>query len=708
MSDTTYEKLSSLVKYQLPEFVRDSYPIFQTFLEKYYEFTEQEGNVQYGVQNAKAFANIDETANAFVDYFLSQYAYNLPESIFKDQLNQEVGLVSNTIDSKRAIAKRLSDYHGAKGSEGAIRLLYRLLFDDEIVFYYPKEDILKPSDASWGQVKTIHLYDIEPNVTIDISGYGGSIVEGKISGATAVLDSLFSEKVTTANVVLFEMKVDEGSLSGNFILGEPLFLKTANITTGTLELIGNLKFYNAISSIDIIDSGFGYNKGALFYNNSVSVDNFLGEVSRVDDTGQIQKFDIDTAVNLSSEFSNSTPPVLVINDIQKTYYGRFETLGNVAFIAAANNSPTSNVIVHGLDKGDFINVQFTTGLVIPGTIYPVNSVITSKRFTVASTGLTSNVRGNVTLHPRQANLQVNLGAITTYPGAFNDKNSHLSDIKKVQDSDYYQDFSYVIRANQSSALWKDIIKKSVHPAGMKLITEIFISLSNAFTATSVTATIPVDALVTRRIQFNPTTSVPLPSVVPLSQLIIESFGSVSRSVYKHRSTLFYTLSLDKFKFYNTSLRISDIPSMTYNDPFKLVEPQIHLSSQTYQGQSNIILNSRFDSLANWSVPSGFTISLSNLEGTAATGNVSQGFSCDANAKYMATYEIRSLSAGSVFIAANTRPDANVFVGTSRNSPGIYSELFWLAHPTANIIISGTGFTGNISNVHVKKMVNRLG
>jgi len=704
MSDTTYEKLSSLVKYQLPEFVRDSYPIFQTFLEKYYEFTEQEGNVQYGIQNAKAFANIDETANAFVDYFLSQYAYNLPESIFKDQLNQNIGLVSNTIESKRAIAKRLVEYHGAKGSEGAIRLLYRLLFDDEIVIYYPKDDILKPSDASWGRTKTIHLYDTEPLANIDIAGYGGSIVTGQTSGARVVLDTIFSEKTTASNITLFEMKIDEESLTGNFIPGESLILQTANLTTGNLEEVGSLKFYNAITSIDILDSGFGYNQGALFYNNSLSVDNFLGTIGRVDDTGQIQRLDINIPINLANEFSNTNPAVIVINDSQKTYYGRFETLGNVAYIAAANNSPTSNVIVHGLDKGDLINVQFTSGLVIPGAIYPVNSVITSKRFTVASTGLTGNIKGNVTLHPRQANLRVNFGAITTYPGAFNDKNSHLSDIKKVQDSDYYQDFSYVIRANQSSSLWRDIIKKSVHPAGMKLITEIFISLSNAFTATSVTATIPVDALVTRRIQFNPRTSVPVPAAVPLSQLIIESLGTVSRGVYKHRSTLFYTLSLDKFKFYNTSLRIADISSMTFDDPFKLVDPQIHLSTQTYQGQSNIILNSRFTTNSVWTVPSGFTINLDNLIATAATGNVSQQFSCDANAKYSVTYEIRSLSAGSVYLAANTSVGANVFVGTSRNSPGIYSEIFWLDRPTANIVISGTGFTGNISNVHVKKLV----
>lgn len=702
------EKLSNLVKYQLPEFVRDNYPIFQTFLEKYYDLTEQEGNVQYNIQKGKAFANIDETANAFVDYFLSEFAYNLPQSIFKDQLSQTNGLVADTLESKRAIAKRLTEYHGTKGSEGAIRLLYRLLFDDEITFYYPKDDIFKPSDASWGVTKTIHLYDTAANSTLDISAYGGSVVEGKVSQAVAVLDSISGVKTTASNVKLYEMVIDNASLSGNFLLGEQLYLKSANLTTGVYEVKANLKFYNSISEITILDPGFGYNQGSLVYNNSITPDNFLGVISRVDDTGQIQAISLNESTGDPTEFSNTNPAVLVIQDSQKNYFGRFETLGNVAYIAAANSSPTSNVITHGLDKGDKINVAFTSGLTIAQQQYTVNSVITSKRFTVASTGFTSNVKGNVTLYARPANLKVTLGAVTTYAGTFKDKNSHVSDIKKVQDSDYYQDFSYVIRANQSSALWKDIIKKSLHPAGLKLITEIFVSLSNSFTPTSVTATIPVDAIVTRRIQFNPRISTELPVVVPLSQLMIDSFGSVSRDVYKYRSTLFYTLSLDKFKFYNTSLRIGDIPNSTFNDPYKPVDPQVHLSVETYQGQSNIILNSRFTSSSNWSLPSGYAISLSNLRATAATGNVSQQFSCDANAKYMATYEILSTSAGSVYFAANTTLGANVYVGDTRSSPGIYSEIFWLNASTANAILAGSGFTGNISNVYVKKMITTPG
>ena len=36
---------------------------------------------------------------------------------------------------------------------------------------------------------------------------------------------------------------------------------------------------------------------------------------------------------------------------------------------------------------------------------------------------------------------------------------------KVQDSLYYQDFSYVLKVGQSIARWRDAFKKTMHTAG---------------------------------------------------------------------------------------------------------------------------------------------------------------------------------------------------------------------------------------------------
>lgn len=53
----------------------------------------------------------------------------------------------------------------------------------------------------------------------------------------------------------------------------------------------------------------------------------------------------------------------------------------------------------------------------------------------------------------------------------------LSSINTLQDGEYFQYFSYVIRSNISNDQWEDIIKNTVHPAGMKVFGEINFSPS---------------------------------------------------------------------------------------------------------------------------------------------------------------------------------------------------------------------------------------
>ena len=58
-------KTSLLVNKQLPEFVRDEYPKFVTFLEAYYEFLEQSGISPTSnnlVTSAKSLKNIKKSA----------------------------------------------------------------------------------------------------------------------------------------------------------------------------------------------------------------------------------------------------------------------------------------------------------------------------------------------------------------------------------------------------------------------------------------------------------------------------------------------------------------------------------------------------------------------------------------------------------------------------------------------------------------------
>ena len=58
---------------------------------------------------------------------------------------------------------------------------------------------------------------------------------------------------------------------------------------------------------------------------------------------------------------------------------------------------------------------------------------------------------------------------------FKDKNDDgfLSSSKKLQDNNFYQDFSYQIKVMKDFAVWKDVIKTAIHPAGLKVFGQYY-------------------------------------------------------------------------------------------------------------------------------------------------------------------------------------------------------------------------------------------
>jgi hypothetical protein len=59
-------------------------------------------------------------------------------------------------------------------------------------------------------------------------------------------------------------------------------------------------------------------------------------------------------------------------------------------------------------------------------------------------------------------------------GKYLNNEGFLSDKQKIQDSEFYQKFSYVIKAGRNIAQWRDTYNKLVHPAGFKYFGEILV------------------------------------------------------------------------------------------------------------------------------------------------------------------------------------------------------------------------------------------
>ena len=149
----------------------------------------------------------------------------------------------------------------------------------------------------------------------------------------------------------------------------------------------------------------------------------------------------------------------------------------------ASPSPTmslpSTIIVKDKTGGSFIVGESITGFDASSTAITATFVsfdssnnllvvkdatgefLTSTTIRGASSEITATVLKN-----DLATATITVGAVVDTAGSFLDEDGHLSETTmKIQDSLYYQDFSYVIKVGRSINDWRDSFKKTMHTAG---------------------------------------------------------------------------------------------------------------------------------------------------------------------------------------------------------------------------------------------------
>jgi hypothetical protein len=76
-------------------------------------------------------------------------------------------------------------------------------------------------------------------------------------------------------------------------------------------------------------------------------------------------------------------------------------------------------------------------------------------------------------------ITVGTSHLTKYYGEYIGTSGHLSSNDVLQDSHYWQLYSYVIRSSQSLRRWGDVVKKLLHPAGSVVFSESSLFTSEA-------------------------------------------------------------------------------------------------------------------------------------------------------------------------------------------------------------------------------------
>ena len=304
----TDNKVSLLINKQVPEFVREEYPVFISFLEAYYEFLENKQGTQKNdlitkSKELKYISDVDTSIDEFEEQFLNSYATFLPKE--------------TTID-KALLIKNVLPLYLSKGSEKSFKLLFRMLFGGELEINYPKNNVLRASDGKWeienavkvsteiysnytgnGTNKTFYILaklglsevSVYVNGVLQTTGFGirkesqklvfntapanGAVIKVKYaqtldknifvnrkitgvdSNATATIEKVSKNIIN--NKTILELYVSPKTLLGEFTIGE-------GIITDVIGIDGNLIHvsFTSISSllrINIIGGGSSYNVG---------------------------------------------------------------------------------------------------------------------------------------------------------------------------------------------------------------------------------------------------------------------------------------------------------------------------------------------------------------------------------------------------------------------------------------------------------------
>jgi len=241
--------VSNLVSGQLPDFVRSDNPKFVLFLEKYYEWLEQSNNVLQSTTTLYDSRDIDLVDDYLLEEIVKEVLPYFPKEILLD---------------KRTFIKHVGEFYRSKGTPESIKFLFRILYNEEIEIYFPKEQIIKASDGKWVLPLSLRV-DTGDNNVFDIEKCK---ITGTISKATAIVEKVISSVDRQLGIKYVELYIS--NIDKLFTTGE-------NVTTTIVRTNGDEDFVTAkligsLSEIKIDPANRG-----LYYNGYDTELNYDGD-----------------------------------------------------------------------------------------------------------------------------------------------------------------------------------------------------------------------------------------------------------------------------------------------------------------------------------------------------------------------------------------------------------------------------------------------
>mgnify|MGYP000116546020 CR=1 FL=1 len=516
--------IKDVVAGQLPEFVREQYPAFVAFVEAYYEYLEQ-NSVDLGTVR-----DIDLTLDSFIQYFKQELAHNYPISSsfdteryllkhIKDQYLAKGSEASYKLLFRLLYGKDVyMEYPGKsmlRVSDGRwqqdVSLFVRVEQGDpfaligKTVDIQTSKKIYRTSVVPGSQrvnkvtanIENVVLFaDNIYELFLDRNFYGeifpGDVVKYQSDFQGQILPNTTKVKIQNKGANFKPGQVFQVS-SGE---GTPLWFKVLTIETyvnskgetveGGLKTIDLIKFglgYTTDFSITVLPSSAVSTKKKIA-KSVVSITYSLTPevVGKVDMTsGGANYLQVPDVVVGGNGTGATAHAIVVDGEVTEVVIDNQGTGYTTAFIniiaqPGDTGSGAEGEVVLGsnyqyeysdkttgfteggyLNYGDYWASNYSDGAYV-GTI--------ARQFFVDAK---DTIAGNPAL------LNVSLSAVAKYPGYYKTNDGFLDDSMYVQDSYYYQAFSYVIRIDEQLQKYASIVRTMLHPSGMAMFGEYSIN-----------------------------------------------------------------------------------------------------------------------------------------------------------------------------------------------------------------------------------------
>jgi len=228
---------------------------FVEFIKKYYEFLNQDGMPSDIINSPSIQRDLTDAADNFLDTVHGEFGFGYPINKDSDRVN---------------IIQNMSRIYATKGSLDSVKMLFRIMFGEEVEITLPKDYILKPSSGTW------------------LSEY--SIMADLASGDPYELIGKFAEVETNfpgSPPQTFEVEVNRVVNKGNNTY--QIFFNRSFVGffyNGSIIRLGDVKLIHKPSLSKILsiqDGGSGFRVGETFDVVSYERDNAYNDVLGIPD-----------------------------------------------------------------------------------------------------------------------------------------------------------------------------------------------------------------------------------------------------------------------------------------------------------------------------------------------------------------------------------------------------------------------------------------